>query len=264
MWSLIHGLFGTFNGTGYTAHEFVVALSPSSPHYVQSLSVAALTFAIGFIEYIYSFALVRREGRAPYNLLMHSFYFAIDSMGIFVFALAAHQNGGFWLFIAASVAEVVWTLFEIYNLVMCIYVERVEIWGPTVSVSSAWIRVGGWLVVMIVVVNLFRVFMNDPVMLKWYIFTNVLMGIMPSLYWEKRGTRVGASWGLAIVIAIGTINSFTPFNMWSSISPYFNMHNNPWFYVVGVVSIFFSLRAFIVLSRLPAKPRLINGKRAIW
>ncbi|WP_461215360.1 hypothetical protein [Lacticaseibacillus sp. GG6-2] len=261
---MIQGLFGTFNGVTYSAHDFVTALSPSSPHYLQALVVAGLTFAIGFIEYIYSFALVRREGKSPYNILMHSFYFAIDSMGIFVFALASHQNGGFWVFTAASIAEVVWTLFEVYNLVMAVYVERDDVWGPGVSTGSAWLRVLGWLLVMIVVVNLFRVFMNDPVMLKWYIFTNILMGIMPGLYWEKRGTRLGASWGLAIVITIGTINSFTSINMWTSISSYFSFQNNPWFYVVGLVAICFSLRAFVVLARLPKKPKRLNGKKTIW
>ena len=106
--------------------------------------------------------------------------------------------------------------------------------------------------------------MNDPAMLKWYIFTNILMGIMPGLYWEKRGTRLGASFGLAIVIVIGTINSFTPINMWSSISPYFSLQNNPWFYVVGVVAIGFAVRALVVLHRLPQKPDQINGRKTIW
>lgn len=264
MWSILHSLFGTFNGTTYSVHDFVTALSATNPHFARNLGIAGMTFAIGFIEYIYSFLLVRREQRSPYNLLMHSFYFGIDSMGIFVFALAAHATNGFWVFTFASLAEVVWTLFEVYNLVMCVYVERTDIWGPDVSVASAWLRVCGWVLVMVVTVNLFRVFMNDPAMLKWYIFTNILMGIMPGLYWEKRGTRLGASWGLAIVILIGTINSFTPVNMWANISPYFSMSNNPWFYVVGLVAIGFAIRTLLVLKRLPVKPKTLNGHKTIW
>ncbi|ANZ60150.1 hypothetical protein AYR62_01450 [Secundilactobacillus paracollinoides] len=265
MWSMLHTVFATYNGTTYSLTDFVNALSPSNPHYIAALAVAGLTFAIGFIEYIYSFLLVNREKKSPYNVLMHTFYFAIDSMGIFVFALASHATGGFWVFTAASIAEVVWTLFEIYNLVLCIYVERVDIWGSAVTVAQAWWKVLGWLLVMIPTVNLFRVFMNDPAMLKWYIFTNILMGIMPGLYWEKRGTRLGASWGLAIVICVGTINSFLLTNMWATISSYFSIQNNPWFYVVGVVAIFFSIRAFWVLHKLPAKPKTMpNGKKTIW
>lgn len=264
MWSVLHAVFGTYHGTTYSLQDFVNTLSFNSPHFASTALVAGLTFAIGFIEYIYSFALVRAEGKSPYNLLMHSYYFAIDSMGIFVFALASHATNGFWVFTAASIAEVAWSLFEIYNLVKCVTLERHDIWGD-ISTSDAIWRVLGWLAVMIPVVNLMRVFMNDPAMFKWYIFTNILMGIMPGLYWEKRGTRVGASWGLAIVICIGTINSFLPTNMWAAVSSYFSMANNPWFYIIGVVAIFFSIRTFFVLKKLPPKPaRMPNGRKTIW
>ncbi|KRM09336.1 hypothetical protein ABTQ33_10165 [Paucilactobacillus suebicus] len=265
MWSFLHGLFSTYNGTTYSLQDFVHAFSFSNPHFASVAFVAGLTFAIGFIEYIYSFLLVNHEYSSPYNVMMHTYYFAIDSMGIFVFALASHAVGGFWIFTGASIAEVIWTLFEVYNIIKCVYVEREEIWGKGVTVASAWWRMLGWIVVMVGTVNLFRVFMNDPAMFKWYIFTNILMGIMPGLYWEKRGTRVGASWGLAIVICIGTINSFLPTNMWASVSSYFSVTNNPWFYVIGVISIFFSIRTFWVLGKLPNKPKILqNGKKSIW
>lgn len=264
MWNFVNGIFATYHGTGYSLQDFVTAFDPANPNFIKVLLVAGLTFAIGFIEYIYSFILINREGSSPYNIMMHSYYFAIDSMGIFVFATASHAVGGLWVFTFASLAEVVWTLFEVYNLIKCVYVERQEIWGD-ITTKDAWQRVFGWVVVTIGTVNLFRIFMNDPAMFKWYIFTNILMGIMPGLYWEKRGTRIGASWGLAIVILIGTVNSFLPTNMWASVSPYFTFANNPWFYVIGIISIFFACRAFWVLKKLPPKPKtLSNGKKTIW
>ncbi|MFC6181000.1 hypothetical protein [Lactiplantibacillus daowaiensis] len=265
MWSFLNQVSATYPKATYSLQDFVTAFSPSNPHFGLTLGVAGLTFLIGFVEYIYSFILINREGKSPYNLLMHAYYFAIDSMGIIVFATASHAVGGFWIFRLAAVAEVVWTLFEVYNLVMCIYVEREAIWGPDVTVKMAWWRVIGWLVVLVPTVNLFRVFMHDPAMFKWYIFTNILMGIMPGLYWEKRGTQVGASKGLAIVILIGTINSFLPTNMWAAVSSYFSWQQNPWFYVIGVIAIGFASRTLVVLHRLPAKPqRLANGKKSIW
>lgn len=265
MWQLLTGIFGTYPVATYSLQDFVSALSFNGPHFALTVTAAGLTFAIGFIEYIYSFLLVHREGSSPYSVAMHTFYLAIDSMGIIVFALAAQRTSGFWMFTAASIAEVVWSLFEIYNLVKVVTVERTEIWGPGVTATDACWRIVGWLAVMIPSINLFRVFMNDPAMFKWYIFTNVLMAILPGLYWEKRGTQIGASWGLAIVICIGTINSFLPTNMWALISPYFTPENNPWFYCVGVVAIFFSLRTFWVLKNLPPKPKVLaNGKRSVW
>lgn len=59
MWSLLHSLFGTFNGTTYQLNDFVTTLIPGAEHYTRTLVVAGLTFAIGFIEYIYSFFLAR-------------------------------------------------------------------------------------------------------------------------------------------------------------------------------------------------------------
>jgi hypothetical protein len=264
MWNFFNSLFATYHGTSYSLNDFVNAFSTSNPHFASTLTVAGITFAIGFIEYIYSFLLINREGKSPYNILMHSYYLAIDSMGVIVFATASHALAGFWIFTFAAIAEVVWSLFEIYNLIKLVYVERQDVWG-NITVKNAWWRVIGWVIVMIVVVNLFRVFMNDPAMFKWYIFTNVLMGIMPGLYWEKRETRLGASWGLAIIILIGTINSFLPTNMWAAASPYFSINNNPWFYVVGIVAIFFAFRNLWVLYKLPAKPKVLaNGKKTIW
>lgn len=40
---------------------------------------SALTFALGYIEYVYSYKLVTTEGRAPYPVWMHTFYFAHDT-----------------------------------------------------------------------------------------------------------------------------------------------------------------------------------------
>lgn len=272
MWNFLDSIFATYHDTGYTLQQFMYSFSPQNPKFTLTLIIAGLTliiagltFLIGFIEYVYSFILFKREGSSPFNILMHSYYFAIDSMGIFVFATVSHATHGFWLFTAASCAEVVWTLFEIYSLIKVVTDEREDIWGSDVTAKEAAWKVIGWVVVMVPTVNLFRVFLNDPAMFKWYIFTNVLMAIMPGLYWEKRGTQIGASWGLSIVIWIGTINSFLPDNMWSLASPYFSMANNPWFYVLGIVAIFFACRNLWIMKKLPAKPKILpNGKRSIW
>ena len=256
MIELLERLFSYYPDT-YTLSDFTYAFSADNPAFAATLAVTALTFAIGFLEYIWSFRLVRAEASAPYPLMMHCFYFGIDSMGIVVFALASYHTGGFWVFTAASIAEVVWTLFEIYNLVKCVTLERDAIWGNLypegVPVFQAVWRIVAQCLAWIFIINTFRVFLVDPAMFKWYIFTNVLMAIVPGLYWERRKTRTGASMVLAVIILVGTVNSFLPTNMWASVSSYFSMVNNPWFYLMGVVSIFFAVRGVVVLARLPKK-----------
>ncbi|ETY75043.1 hypothetical protein [Lactiplantibacillus fabifermentans] len=255
--------------TGYRAQDFLTTFSWSNPQIGFVLAVAGITFFIGYLEYMYSFALVIREKSAPYPIWMHTFYFAHDSMGAIVFALTAHQYHNFWFFWAASIALMVWNCFEIFNLYKAIYVERDAIWGHLYAdghtpLAAAWGRVISQIILMITIVNVFRVFMHDPLMFKWFIFTNVLIGVFPGLYWEQRQTQLGASKGLAIVILIGTINSFLPTNMWALTSPMFTWTNNPWFYLMGVVAVIYAARAVWQYDRLPKKPRSLNGKKTIW
>lgn len=265
---MLDSLYMLYPGN-YTSQDFMYAFSPENPRFVLTLAIAALTFFFGYMEYIYSFKLVRREKSAPYPVWMHTFYFAHDSMGVIVFALAAKASGGFWFFTLASIALLIWNLFEVYNLYKCIYVERQEIWGHlydgAVTVKEAWIRVITQIIMFVGVVNLFRVFMEDPLMFKWFIFTNVLIAIAPGFYWEKRKTQIGASYKLAIVILLGTINSFTPANMWVLTSNYFSFEQNPWFYLLGIVSICFAVRNILVLKRMPIKPKkLADGTKTVW
>ncbi|MDS0528453.1 hypothetical protein NNC19_22445 [Clostridium sp. SHJSY1] len=265
---MLEKLFSIYPGN-YTLQDFTYAFSQQNPQFALILIIASLTFFIGYMEYVYSFKLVRREKSAPYPVWMHTFYFAHDSMGAVVFAMAAKATGGFWFFTVSSIALIIWNLFEIYNLYKCIFVERQEIWGAlhtdSITVKEAFLRILGQIIIFVGVVNLFRVFMNDPYMFKWFIFTNVLIAIVPGLYWEKRKTRIGSSYKLAIVILVGTINSFLPINMWSLTSDYFSFSNNPWFYVLGIVSIGFAIRNIVVLKRLPKKPnQLSNGIETVW
>jgi hypothetical protein len=99
--------------------------------------------------------------------------------------------------------------------------------------------------------------MDDPYMLKWFVFTNIVMAIVPGLYLEKRGTQIGASYKLAIVILIGTVNSFIPSNMWALTNEYFSISNNPWFYIVGLISIGFAVRNILVLNRMKKKLKVL-------
>lgn len=230
------------------------------------LIMSAITFAIGYIEYIYSFRLVIKEKCAPYPIWMHTFYFAHDFTGAVVFYMLAKNNNWFWFFTAASIALLIWNCFEIFNLYMAIKVERQEIWGKfydsPVTVGQAVLRVIGQIALMFTIVNLFRVFMNDEVMFKWFAFTNIIMAVAPGYLWNERKSRKGSSIGLAIVIFIGTVNTFLPsgYGMWTTTFAYFNQ---PWFYITGAVVSAYAFRNIIMLLKFPKKESK-DGKKAIW
>lgn len=265
---MVEKLFSFYPPT-YSLKDFTYAFSSANRHFKLLLIVAGITFFLGYMEYVYSFMLIRREKSAPYPVWMHTFYFAHDSMGAIVFAVASKAVGGFCFFDLASVALVIWNCFEVYNLYKCIFVERQAIWGhlydQPVKIKDAFLRVLGQIIVFVGVVNLFRVFMDDPYMFKWFIFTNILIAIVQGLYWEKRKTQIGASYKLAIVILIGTINSFLSWNMWALTSNYFSVSNNPWFYILGIIATGFAIRNILVLRRMKKKPkRLSNGTKTVF
>jgi hypothetical protein len=230
------------------------------------LGLSAFTFLIGYLEYIYSFRLVLREHSAPFPIWMHTLYLAHDATGAVVFFDLARQHHYFWFFTLASVALVIWNLFECFNLFMAVKVERQEIWGRLydgpVSVGSAVWRIAAQVVLMVCVVNIVRVFMNDTAMFKWFALTNVVMAVGPGILWRERRSRRGSSVGLAIVILIGTVNTFLPpgYGMWTTATPYFDQ---PWFYVAGVVVSAIAFYNVVMLLRFP--PKATSGPRkAIW
>lgn len=228
--------------------------------------ISAFTFLIGYLEYIYSFGLVIKERKAPYPIWMHTFYLAHDFTGAVVFFMLAKNNNWFWFFTTASIALLIWNCFELFNLYMAVKVERQEIWGKfydsPVTSRQAILRIIGQVALMAVVVNLFRVFMNDEVMFKWFAFTNILIAVAPGYLWNERKSRKGSSIGLAIVIFIGTVNTFLPpgYGMWTTATKYFDQ---PWFYITGVIVSAYAFRNVIMLLRFPVKEKN-DGKRVIW
>lgn len=228
--------------------------------------ISAIAFAIGYMQYIYSFRLVLRERCAPYPVWMHTFYFAHDFTGAIVFFLLAQQYEFFWFFTATSIALVIWNLFEVFNLYMAIKVERQEIWGKfydqPVTERQALLRILGQIVLFLAVVNLFREFMDDDVMFKWFAFTNVLMAVAPGYLWNERKSRRGTAVGLAIVNLVCAIYTFLPpgYGMWTTASSYFDQ---PWFYLTGVVVSLYALRNLVMLLNYPPKTS-VDGRKPIW
>lgn len=71
--------------------------------------------------------------------------------------------------------------------------------------------------IFFVSVNLLRVELHDESIFKFWIFTQVIICVVPGLFWEKRGTRIGASWQLNIVFVLVAVLSFNLWNMWLSL-----------------------------------------------
>ncbi len=234
------------------------------------LIAAALAFAFGYIEYIYSFALVLHEKKAPFPIWMHTFYLAHDASWAVILFWAAATHGWHWFFVGASIALFIWTVFELFNIYMAVTAERQEIWEDyykaDVTLAQALTNVGLQVAGFVCFVNLLIQFMGEGSFLQWVMLTNVVMAVGPGVLWMRHGrqdnSRFGASMGLAIVIVLGTINTFIPGSMWAQVMP--EVFGTAWIYTSGVVFTGVALFNLHNLSRLPPKTPLPGQKNPIW
>lgn len=145
-----------------------------------------------------------------------------------------------WFLVGTSFALVVWTLFELFNLYKAVKVERHEIWGAyypnEITEKQTVVNILFMVVAFYAVVNVFRIFMGEGSVLQWFAMTNVVMAAGPGILWMRRGSRKGSAVGLAIVILLGTINTFIPNGMFVLSLP--DVFDHPWFYITGVIFTF--------------------------
>lgn len=231
------------------------------------LILSAILFAGGYGFYVYSFLLTIREKKSPFPFWMHVFYLAHDITGAVVFACAAYHHQWFWFFSATAIALLIWNGFEIFNIVMGIKYERQEIWGryypDPVTIRQAMTQTVWLAALMLAIVNLFRVFMNDEIMFKWFAWTNAVMAVFPGFLWNQRQSRAGSSVGLAILIVFISVNTFLPpgFGMFTTASRVFHQ---PWFYVTGVVCTAFAIKHLVMVLKYPAKQASPGQPKPIW
>jgi hypothetical protein len=234
------------------------------------LIVAGITFLFGYLEYVYSFALMRREHRAPYPVWMHTFYLAHDSSWAVIMLVAASRHDWYWFFTACGIALMIWNCFEMYNIYKAVTIERQEIWGDyyrgEVSVRQAVLNVTLQVAAFYTLVNILIGFMGAGSIMQWFLFTNMLIASAPGVLWMRRGAREnsrrGTSMGLAILILIATVNTFLPTSMWVLAMP--EMFDTPWYYVTGVVFTAIAVFNLYHLSKLPPKDRLAGQRKPVW
>ena len=253
--NVIESIFATYpSGVDLTLQDFVTALTPGNPGFGLTLATVLITFFLGFMVYVYSVVLVNHEDAGPYPVWMHTFYCAADFMGIWVFMSAYDAVGGFWFFVLGAVGEAVWVGVEIYCLYKTVTVERFEMWGASCTAKHAVCVILAQIFIFFVSLNFLRVELGDVSMFKFWIFTQVIIVCAPGLFWRERGERRGACWQLVITLVLVCVLSFNPLgNMWSLISPYFALENNPWYYVMGLGVACFAVYDVYVYAKLPKK-----------
>ena len=240
--------------------DFINHLSEDSPNYKEAWISISLTVIFGLLVYIIPIYLTERDHIGPYPLWLHNFYCAADFMGIWVF-LENYKSTKYILFLVLCIGESIWVLMEIFCLQRCIKYESNLYWNKDATLSKKIKDILIQIICFYVGLNLLRFELNDLCMWKFWIFTQVLITIIPGLELEKRGYKNGNNLLLHIVLVCVAIVSFNPWcNMWKEISPnYFSIECNIWYYIVGLVCFVMSLRGLIIYLKLPPINKIKNN-----
>ena len=256
---------GTF--VDVTGQDFVNHLSIGAPGWIGAWIAVGLAVIFGLLVYVFPIIMTENEHIQCYPLWLHCFYWAADFMGIWVFLHAFLTYDHFYMFGLLALGEAIWVAMETYCLQRAMTYERHLNWAPDWSFKKRLTNIILMTLAFYVALNLLRVELHDPTMWKFWIFTQVLITIVPGLVMEKRGTRKGYSLWLHVVLICVALVSFNPWcNMWMAIAPeYFALGVNPWYYIMGAVCLFFAIRGAVMYERLPKKPDIIEatGKKPL-
>lgn len=238
-----------------TPQDFIDHLSFGADGAVAAWIAIALTVVFGLLVYIIPIILTEKEHVGPYPLWLHTFYCAADFMGIWVFLDAYRNYEHYFLFLLLAIGEAIWVCMEIYCLQRALTYEAELNWKPGTPFKTRLTDVCIQVLCFYVGLNFLRFELHDETMWKFWIFTQVLITIVPGLELAKRGYRKGNNLALHIVLICVAVVTFNPWsNMWLAIAPdFFSLSANPWYYITGAVCLLLSIRGLYTYLKLPAK-----------
>jgi len=216
--NMIEKLISGYPQVDVCPQDFIDHLSIGADGWVAAWISIGLAVVFGMLVYIIPIYLTEKDKVGPYPLWMHTFYCAADFMGIWVFLDAWLKFDHFPIFLLLSIGEAIWVGMEIFCLQRAVTYEKDINFKPGVPMREMLRDVVIQVVCFFVGLNLLRVELHDSTMWKFWIFTQVLITIVPGLVLEKRGYRKGNSLWLHIVlicVALVSFNELVPLqNMW--------------------------------------------------
>lgn len=260
---LYQKLVGGYPTGDVSGQDFIDALNPNADGFVTTVVAIVLAVIFGLLVYIIPIILNVTEHVGPYPLWLHTFYCAADFMGIWVFLDTWQKYDHFFLFLLLAIGEAVWVCMEIYSLHVAVTWEKDINFKAGATKKDMYKEIAIQLICWYVGLNMLRFELHDETMWKFWIFTQVLITIIPGLTLEKRGYKSGNCRALNFCFIMVAIISFNPWaNMWVCIAPdFFSITENPWYYIMGAICLFFAIRGAVIYEKLPEKTDLF-GKGA--
>ena len=250
--NIIQDLLSNYPEGVVTPQDFIDHLSIGAEGWIGGWIAVALAVIFGLLVYIIPIYLMERDKCGPYPLWMHTFYCAADFMGIWVFLDAWLKYNHFLLFILLCVGEAIWVGMEIFCLQRAMTYEKDINWKKGTSNSSHLKDIIIQIVCFYIGLNFLRFELHDETMWKFWIFTQVLITIVPGLVMERRESTKGFNLALHIVLVCVALVSFNPWcNMWVAVNPdFFSLKADPWYYIMGIACLYFSVRGLVLYCKM--------------
>ncbi|MEE8716623.1 MAG: hypothetical protein SOI26_07830 [Coriobacteriales bacterium] len=249
-------------------YEMTRAFSFDAPGFPALAVASVIAFYLGYIEYVWSIRIVRREHRSPFPLWVHCFYFAHDTTAGVIWFCNAQATDWFWLWTIGSPAFFLWACIEIVNMYYAYKYERQEILGPLVhrevTLRDFMLYVICYVAMFYTVVNTVRIGLHDNTMWTWSVLTQTVMACAHTNLWRRRGERRGTSVKLAIYMVCSMALTYVPFGMYALSFPETHVFNHPWYYLCGIVCTAIAIANLVYVAKLPPKERIEGEKRPIW
>lgn len=250
--------------------DLITQLTPGNPEFGTNLLVMFVGTSFAYLLYMMPPLIMRREKKNPYPIWMHTFFLACDSFGSVFWFILARNNDWFWFFSVYAVGMAAFCIIELFNLHYAVKYERQEAYGnlfdePVTKRNAYGIIAALYLLFFVLTASVSRFMggIEDASLFKFYTWTNYLTVYGPMLLLYKRRSRVGTSVLFHILILCGCIITYLPpgLGFSTTMSSYFH---EPWFYITGIVTTGFAIFNLLYVLRLPAKPKMIDGKKTIW
>ncbi|KAF2965155.1 hypothetical protein GQX73_g8412 [Xylaria multiplex] len=229
------------------------------------LTVTGISFLCGYLQYYYSIRLSLSEGKGPFPLWMHLFYFAHDTSWAYLLNDAAPDYGYHWFMTWSYWGIRLWNVLEIVCIYRAVFVEGEDVASDQLRRRSKWQSL--WYIAVMTAmmygfIFLGIVWMGPTCFFEWGAICNIIMAFGPTTTWLRRGSRDGLSISLALVIVVSTIFTFAPFSMWIQVAP--EIFDHPTYYFVGLVLTVLSITNVLTIANYPPKSARKGQSAPIW
>ncbi|KAI1357272.1 hypothetical protein F5Y08DRAFT_353062 [Xylaria arbuscula] len=210
------------------------------------LATAAVSFVVGYAEYVYSILISLNEQKGPFPLWLHLFYFAHDTTWIYVLSTAGYDH---------------WFFFWCPGHLRGRRRDIVRSVATTRKMQSLW-YIALFTAMMYGFMFLALHWMEISCFLESCAFCNMAFVFGSTSTWVRRGSRDGLSCGLALCIVVCTVFTFAPFGMMVQTAP--KIFDHAAYYFLGAILTVLAISNAITVGNYPPKTGRKGQKSAIW